>query len=304
MRKITFLLLLSYCVIGFGQERGIALTTPKTINSEQIPNTPEKLDPCNYEHPLIGAFGGQGTSISSLFRSAADITVDAGETFTLQEIIIPILTFAPEDPPMTAYIIYYKDENGIPGEIIGADEMDAIILSSEYWADPGLIQFMTKFELTPFTFEGDPNNPATYWIEIGLDSMNHSNNIYWEYTEGTGLEGAPFMIYSGYTESWVIVEETREAVYEFIGECDVLGVSETLHEKFSFYPNPTSNKLSLSSGGNIDNVVIYNLLGQKVLETKIDATSSEISLADLTVGSYIMEVSIEGQVGSYKIIKN
>lgn len=205
---------------------------------------------------------------------------------------------------MTAFIVYYKDENGIPGEIIGAEEIDAVVLSSEFWEDPALIRFQSKFEITPFTFEGNQDGPVTYWIEIGLDSMNHSSNIYWEYTEGTGIEGAPFVIYSGHTESWIFVEETREAVYQFIGECDVLGVSENTHDSFSFYPNPTSNKLSLNAANNIDDVVIYNMLGQKVLETKIGATSSDISLSNLAKGPYIMNVSVEGQIGSYKILKN
>ncbi|WP_034259768.1 T9SS type A sorting domain-containing protein [Aequorivita capsosiphonis] len=303
MKKITFLLLLSYCIIGFSQEEGIALTTP-IINPVDPTNETENLADCKFEHPITGAFGGQGSSISSQFKSAADITVETGETFTLEEIIIPILTFAPEDPPMTAYIVYYKDDNGIPGEIIGAEEMEAIVLNTEVWEDPALNQFITKFELTPFTFEGDQDNPVTYWIEIGLDSMNHSTTIYWEYTEGTGIEGAPFMIYSGHTQSWVIVEETREAVYEFLGECDFLGVSENAHDGFTFYPNPTSNKLSLNSVNNIDSVVIYNMLGQKVLNTKIGATSSEINISNLVTGPYLMKVSVEGEIGSYKIIKN
>lgn len=72
----------------------------------------------------------------------------------------------------------------------------------------------------------------------------------------------------------------------------------------SYYPNPTSNLLSLKSANIIYAVAIYNLLGKKVLDTKIGAPTSEISLSGLASGTYIMHVSVEGQTVTYKVLKN
>lgn len=83
-----------------------------------------------------------------------------------------------------------------------------------------------------------------------------------------------------------------------------LSIADNTLEGFSYYPNPTSGGISLKSDNNIDAVVIYNLLGQKVIETRINATTSTISLADLTVGTYIMYVTVEGKIGTYKVLKN
>ncbi len=82
------------------------------------------------------------------------------------------------------------------------------------------------------------------------------------------------------------------------------GVSENALEGFAYYPNPTSDVLSLKSVNSIDSVSIFNLLGQRVIDTKIGATTSDINLSGLTAGTYIMKVTVAGQTGTYKVLKN
>lgn len=84
---------------------------------------------------------------------------------------------------------------------------------------------------------------------------------------------------------------------------DALSVRDNSLAGFNFYPNPTTGALNLSANKNIDSVSLYNLLGQKVLSTKIGATSSDINLGGLARGTYVMEVTVEGKTGTYKITK-
>src|SRR5690554_3296461 len=84
---------------------------------------------------------------------------------------------------------------------------------------------------------------------------------------------------------------------------DALGVQNNSLAGFNYYPNPTTGALNLSANKNIDSVSLYNLLGQKVLSTKIGATSSDINLGGLARGTYVMEVTVEGKTGTYKITK-
>lgn len=84
----------------------------------------------------------------------------------------------------------------------------------------------------------------------------------------------------------------------------LIGVADNSLEGFSYYPNPTSGTLSLKSIKNIDTVVIFNMLGQKVLGAKVGATSSNLDISRLNVGTYIMQVSVEGKTGTYKVLKN
>ena len=84
----------------------------------------------------------------------------------------------------------------------------------------------------------------------------------------------------------------------------VIGIAENALEGFAFSPNPTSDVLSLKSVNNIESVAMYNLLGQQVLSTTVDATSSELDLSSLVTGTYIMKVTVDGQSGTYKVLKN
>ncbi len=84
---------------------------------------------------------------------------------------------------------------------------------------------------------------------------------------------------------------------------DLIGIAENALDGFSFYPNPASDMLSMKSDKNIDSVLIFNLLGQRVLGSKIDATSVNLDLSRLNAGSYIMQVLVVGQTGTYKILK-
>ncbi|WP_034259753.1 T9SS type A sorting domain-containing protein, partial [Aequorivita capsosiphonis] len=103
---------------------------------------------------------------------------------------------------------------------------------------------------------------------------------------------------------WTVPEPTREVGYVFSGECSPLSIADNTLDGFTFYPNPTSGSLSLSSVNTIDSVSIFNLLGQKVMDVNIEATASEVNLSGLTAGTYIMHVSVEGQIGTYKVMKN
>lgn len=84
---------------------------------------------------------------------------------------------------------------------------------------------------------------------------------------------------------------------------DALGVQDNSLAGFNFYPNPTTGVLNLSATKNIESVTIFSLLGQKVLSTKIGATTSDINLSGLVSGTYVMEVTVEGKIGTYKITK-
>lgn len=82
-----------------------------------------------------------------------------------------------------------------------------------------------------------------------------------------------------------------------------LGVENYDENDFVLYPNPVQEILYLEASNNIETISLFNLLGQEVLTQKIDKSSTEISLAGLEIGTYILKTTIEGQVQAQKIIK-
>ncbi|HLW32319.1 MAG TPA: T9SS type A sorting domain-containing protein [Aequorivita sp.] len=87
-------------------------------------------------------------------------------------------------------------------------------------------------------------------------------------------------------------------------QSEMLKVVENSLEGFTFFPNPTTEMLSLQSINSINSVALYNILGQRVLAAQVDATSKDLDLSGLAAGLYVMKVSVEGQIGTYKIMKN
>ncbi|WP_164905205.1 T9SS type A sorting domain-containing protein [Aequorivita ciconiae] len=83
-----------------------------------------------------------------------------------------------------------------------------------------------------------------------------------------------------------------------------LGISESNDLfGFSYFPNPVTDVLQLHSSKRIEEAALYNLLGQKVFETNFETKAETLELANLPAGTYILKVTIDGKMGSYKLVK-
>lgn len=69
------------------------------------------------------------------------------------------------------------------------------------------------------------------------------------------------------------------------------------------YPNPVMNTLYVTSDENIDAVQVYNLLGQKVMESAPAQTTTAIDVTGLNSGVYIINTTQNGQVNSARFVK-
>ncbi|MGO3182246.1 MAG: T9SS type A sorting domain-containing protein, partial [Aequorivita sp.] len=85
--------------------------------------------------------------------------------------------------------------------------------------------------------------------------------------------------------------------------CTTMGTGENLLEDFSFYPNPTDGMLNLKSADNIENVTLYNVLGQMVITKAVNARTSQLDVSGLSTGTYLMKVMVNGQSGTYRLLK-
>ena len=198
-------------VPGYGQALDF------TLNVEEADATDYS---CDFAHVVVGdADGGAGSSVDSGFKGAVDLVVAAGQDFTLDTILVPFLTFAPEDAPITAQVVYYENAGGFPGTQIGSETVVPTILSSGEWVNPVAYEFKTQLDMTPFTFEGAYGIETIYWVQISMGTATNQETVFWAYTEGSGLEGAPMVQYSAADSAWSVPNATREGIYNFSGEC-------------------------------------------------------------------------------------
>ncbi len=78
---------------------------------------------------------------------------------------------------------------------------------------------------------------------------------------------------------------------------------DDLGVEFSFAPNPATDYIQLNAQKEIENIAIFNLLGQQVLNKQINKTSSNLDISSLDQGVYFMKATVQGAVGTFKIIK-
>ncbi|WP_026451680.1 T9SS type A sorting domain-containing protein [Aequorivita capsosiphonis] len=89
----------------------------------------------------------------------------------------------------------------------------------------------------------------------------------------------------------------------FDAKTDLVGIEENLLEGFTFYPNPVRETLNIASENKVENISIYSLLGQEVMQISPEQKSPSINVSSLAPGVYVMKVKVDGQLGTYKIIK-
>jgi hypothetical protein len=82
-----------------------------------------------------------------------------------------------------------------------------------------------------------------------------------------------------------------------------LGVNDINAFGFTVYPNPVKNVLNLQANEKITSAVIYNVLGQEVYNSNINALNATIDMASFASGAYFIKVNVGGIEGVVKILK-
>lgn len=72
---------------------------------------------------------------------------------------------------------------------------------------------------------------------------------------------------------------------------------------FNLYPNPTSGVITLLYSKEITELSVFNLLGQTMLNKKLNSTEATIDLSSLPSATYFVKVISEGKIKMVKVIK-
>lgn len=148
------------------------------------------------------------------------------------------------------------------------------------------------------TFEFAFQTPST--LPIGADVGGNGT------TANTGSatyhEGMAIQITRPKTSSSDAADDIFIAEVSMVEDATA-SVKELKQFNFSFAPNPTKNIVRLSAVNKIESVELFNLLGQKMLHKELNSNNETLDISNLVKGIYIMNVTIDGSKGSFKIIK-
>ena len=83
----------------------------------------------------------------------------------------------------------------------------------------------------------------------------------------------------------------------------ILGTQNVSQNTVSFYPNPVQDVLHLNAKEAIDAVRVYSITGQQISNITFSNNQSEVNLAGLASGVYLVKVSSNGSVETLKVVK-
>ena len=141
---------------------------------------------------------------------------------------------------------------------------------------------------TPIQIYIDPSTVDGSWHEATFDFTAPQTNLLFFMTKQSREAGGPNN--AARMDNLSITEKT-------------LSIADLAQFNFTSYPNPAKDVINLSAAKNINNIAIYNLLGQEVLSQELNSKTATLNVASFAKGVYVVKAHIEDAVGSYKFIK-
>ncbi|RYY44709.1 MAG: T9SS type A sorting domain-containing protein, partial [Chitinophagaceae bacterium] len=147
-----------------------------------------------------------------------------------------------------------------------------------------------------------------YGLDKNLDAMAYELADHPEITDDAeesnivtltpDVSGVYYFGFNAYSEA-----DQNRLFVDNISVSNPLKNEDFITEDFKFSPNPVKDILNLSYKQKITGIAVYNLLGQKVMESNVSATSTQVDLSGLASGSYLVKVSTDNHTKTIKILK-
>ena len=82
-----------------------------------------------------------------------------------------------------------------------------------------------------------------------------------------------------------------------------LGIKDLSTLQFTYFPNPVNDKLTINAQTNVDNIVVFNMLGQVVSSQSPYSLNCLVDMASMRTGVYFVQVSIGNNTQTVRVLK-
>ena len=166
-----------------------------------------------------------------------------------------------------------------------------------------------------------PNNPGLK-IKVAFSSFNLELNYDYLYIYNGSTEFSPPITAAGYTgtTSPGVVNSTAldgSLTFKFYSDQGVVAAgwnatvscTGTLANEdnsfldYSYYPNPTTGKVAITSKDAITEVAVYNVQGQLLFTQKLNELSTNVDISQFATGTYFFKLKINEKEANFKIVK-
>lgn len=142
---------------------------------------------------------------------------------------------------------------------------------------------------------------------VGLLVITSGSNIVW-YNAPTGGAVVPnsTLLVSGTTyyasqNNGSCESPTRLAVTATLGNC--LGTSEFTFNQIKLFPNPVTEMLTITNTEAMTAVKVGDMLGRVLMVREVNDIETKIDMSNYPTGTYLVQVSIDNAIKTFKVIK-
>ena len=265
----------------------------------------------------MASFGGSGTYNSGIYEvnvttGAATLVGDTAATEYTMFTIADSLPAAPPIPPTTCGD-NFTDSGGTTANYGNSEDITTVI-QPQNAGDAVKITF-TQVEIETSTGTG---TAAGCWDYLSIYNGPTVSSPVLAAVKCGRTGGTPSVASSllSVGDSFTSTDPSGKLTVRFRSDsslnyagwqatvsCAVLAVDEANLNNFSYYPNPTTGILNISSKGRVEAIEVMNVLGQKVLMINPKDNKSEIDMSRLAPGVYLVKATVNGKVITNKVIK-
>ena len=131
-----------------------------------------------------------------------------------------------------------------------------------------------------------------------------SVNVPLSFFEGIGFNKAQFFQYKlGTTSDLVSKIVYFDNIYFSVNQGTILNTNSFVKSSLRMYPNPVNNILNLSCDSIIDNIEVYNTLGQMVSKQSSNSNEATVNISSLSNGIYILTAQVGNELVRKQFIK-
>ena len=143
------------------------------------------------------------------------------------------------------------------------------------------------------------NDAADFTVNLSGGEVQAPVDVYTEYAyDISAYDGEQIYIAIHYVAQDSFIFQTDD----YKVEAATLSIADASFNDFNYYVR--NSQLNLTASTALENVQLFNLLGQEVVSQKLSNSNETINLASLETGIYVARVSIDGNSKTFKIIKN
>ena len=133
--------------------------------------------------------------------------------------------------------------------------------------------------------------------------------VWWYASEADALSGenplpitTPLVDGATYYAVHVSAEECRSAIFEVVVDFS-LSTQSFDFAGLKYYPNPVTNQVTVSLSEHITKYLVFNMVGQQVLGSNVNANSTSVDMSSLPSGTYMLQIETANASKTIKLIK-